>query len=194
MGPGAPQMAQYRSFSGGHQFVPPQATHMGGPVMIQGPAGNAFMGGPGMVSPAPQMIYPVGQPHFVPQGTGPPPVMPGSAGYPSPGRGAPMMMTQGSQQGQQMYGMSPGVQYGQPIYAQQPPGQMPNMRGYPAQAQQHFGTSPQMHQFGQPHRGAPSGGYNKNFQQQTGPHLPAPQAQIPTGPQTQPPSGGEEAK
>jgi len=106
-----------------------------------------------------------------------------------------MMITQGSQQGQQVYGMSPGVQYGQPIYAQQPPGQMPNMRSYPAHGQQHFGTSPQqMHQYGHPHRGAPSGGYNKNFQQQTSPHPPNPQAQIPTGPQAQPPSGGDEAK
>lgn len=122
MGPGGPQMGPYRSYSGGHQFVPQQSTGMGGPVMMPAPAGNGFMGPAGMVAPAPQMIYPGGQPHFVPQGNGPPP-MPGSAGYPSPGRSAPMMMNQGSQQGQSVYGMSPGMQYGQPIYAQQQPGQ-----------------------------------------------------------------------
>jgi hypothetical protein len=122
MGPGAPQMSQYRSYSGGHQFVPQQTTHMGGPVMIPAPAGNGFMGPAGMVSPAPQMIYPGGQPHFMPQGNIPPP-MPGSNGYPSPGRSAPMMMQQGSQPGQAVYGMSPGMPYGQPIYAPQQPGQ-----------------------------------------------------------------------
>jgi hypothetical protein len=122
MGPGGPQMPQYRSYSGNHQFVPQQASHMGGPVMIPAPAGNGFMGPGAMVPSAPQMIYPGGQPHFVPQGNGPPP-MPGANGYPSPGRTAPMMMNQGSQQGQSVYGMSPGIQYGQPIYGQQPPGQ-----------------------------------------------------------------------
>lgn len=122
MGPGAPQMSQYRSYSGGHQFIPQQATHMAGPVMIPAPAGTGFMGPAGMVSPAPQMIYPGGQPHFIPQGNVPPP-MPGSNGYPSPGRTAPMMMTQGSQPGQSAYSMSPGMPYGQPMYTQQQPGQ-----------------------------------------------------------------------
>jgi hypothetical protein len=121
MAPGGPQMAQYRSYSGGHQFLPQQAPHMAGPVMMPAPAANGFMAPGGIVSPAPQMMYPAGQPHFIPQGNGPPPI-PGSNGYPSPGRSAPMMMTQGSQPGQSVYGMSPGMQYGQPIYAQQQPG------------------------------------------------------------------------
>jgi len=120
MGPVAPQ--QYRSYSGPHQFVPQQAQHMGGPVMMPAPAGNGFMGPTAMVHPAPQMMYPTGQPQFIPQGSGPP-SMPGSNGYPSPGRTAPMMMQQGSQPGQSVYGMSPGMQYGQPIYAQQQPPQ-----------------------------------------------------------------------
>lgn len=120
MGPVAPQ--QYRSYSGPHQFVPQQAPHMGGPVMMPAPAGNGFMGPTAMVHPAPQMMYPNGQPQFVPQGSGPP-SMPGSNGHPSPGRTAPMMMQQGSQPGQSFYGMSPGMQYGQPIYAQQQPPQ-----------------------------------------------------------------------
>ncbi len=120
MGPVAPQ--QYRSYSGGHQFFPQQAPPMGGPVMMQAPAGNGFMGPAGMVHPAPQMMYPASQPQFIPQGNGPPP-MPGSNGYPSPSRNAPLMMQQGSQPGQAVYGMSPGMQYGQPIYAQQQPPQ-----------------------------------------------------------------------
>lgn len=124
MGPGgAPQMAQFRSYSGGHQFMPQQPTHMGAPVMIQGPAGS-FMGTPNLMAPGPPIMY---QPHFVPQANGPPAPMAGSNGYPSPGRAAPMMMPGGSQQGQQVYGMSPGMQYGQPIYAQQPPGQSKNL-------------------------------------------------------------------
>jgi hypothetical protein len=118
--PGAPPMQQYRSLSQSHQFMPQQA-HMGPPIMMQnGP--NAFMTSP----PVPQMMYPQGnQGHFMPPGNGHPPAMPGVNGYPSPGRSAPMMMSQGSQQGHQqpMYAMNPGMspspQYGTPIFAQQ---------------------------------------------------------------------------
>ncbi len=58
-------------------------------------------------------------------GPGPNPQMYGSpgqpaGGYPSPGRGAPMMMHQGSQQGQQPIYLPPG-QYAQPVYSQQAP-------------------------------------------------------------------------
>ena len=123
MGAGAPQMAQYRSYSGNQHFNPQQPTHMSTPVMIPGPPGNGFMPGPqGMVPSGPPMqMYPAGQGHFIPQNGHPPPMM--ANGYPSPSRGAPMMMNQGSQQGQPIYGMSPGMQYGQPVYAQQQPGQ-----------------------------------------------------------------------
>jgi hypothetical protein len=44
-----------------------------------------------------------------------------SSGFPSPGRAAPMMVHQGSQQGQQPMFM-PTNQYGQPMYAQQSAG------------------------------------------------------------------------
>ena len=127
--PGGPPMPQYRSLSQSHQFVPQQA-HMGPAIMMQNPA-NGFMTSQGM-APAPQMMYPQGGPgQFMPPGNGHPPTMPGVNGYPSPGRSAPMMMSQGSQQGHQqpMYGMSPGMSPGAaygtvtPIYAQQPPGQ-----------------------------------------------------------------------
>ena len=136
--PGAPPMQQYRSLSQSHQFIPQQA-HMGPPIMMQNPAGG-FMTSQGM-APAPQMMYPQGgQGHFMPPGNGHPPAMPVN-GYPSPGRNAaPIMMSQGSQQGHQqpMYGinpgmspgmnpgMSPGPQFGAvaPMFAQQQiPGQ-----------------------------------------------------------------------
>lgn len=107
MGPGNPN--QYRSFSNQPHYGPPQ----GQPMMMMQP-GFA----PGMV--APQMMYAGGPPHFMPPG-GPPQPAPGTNGYPSPGRpAAPAMAHQGSQQGQQMYGASPSVQYNQPAY---PPGQ-----------------------------------------------------------------------
>jgi hypothetical protein len=123
---GGPPMYPNRSLSGNHQFMP-QQTHMGPAIMMQNPT-TSFMTSQGM-APGPQMMYPPGQQgHFMPQGNGPP-IMPVN-GYPSPGRGAPMMMSQGSQQGHQqppMFGvnpgMSPGPQYGQPVYAQAPPNQ-----------------------------------------------------------------------
>jgi hypothetical protein len=126
MGPGAPQMGQYRSFSNNPQFMAQQSPHMSGQVMLQPP----FMAGPnGMVAPNGQVpVYP-GQAPYLPQGVAPPvpPAMAGSNGYPSPGRpAAPMMVSQGSQQGHGqpgMYGMSPSVQYQQPMYAPQQPGQ-----------------------------------------------------------------------
>ena len=114
MGPGTPQMNQFRSFSNNPQYMSPQQ----GPMVMQ----PHFMPGPqGMVG-GPQMMYPGGHPHFMPPG-GPPQPGPGANGYPSPGRpAAPMMAHQGSQQGHQMYGMSPSVQYSQPAYG---PGQQP---------------------------------------------------------------------
>jgi hypothetical protein len=126
---GAPPMQpQFRSLSQNHQFVP-QQTHMGGPMML--PNSNGYMATPGM---PPQMMY--GQGPFMQPGNGPP-AMPGVNGYPSPGRGAPMMINQGSQQGHQqpMYGMVPGMSPGPqfantgPIYAQQPPGQQSRFIG-----------------------------------------------------------------
>ncbi|RDA93006.1 hypothetical protein CP533_5499, partial [Ophiocordyceps camponoti-saundersi (nom. inval.)] len=106
-----PQMGQYRSFSNNPHYVPPQQGQMGGPVMMQ----PQFIPGPqGMVA-TPQMMYHGGHTQFMPP-SGPPQPVPGATGYPSPGRpAAPVMVHQGSQQGQ-MYGMSPNVQYNQPTY------------------------------------------------------------------------------
>lgn len=210
-----PQMMQYgnaspmqpfRSLSQSGQFMP-QQQHMAPAIMMQNPT-NGFIASPGM-APGPQLMYPHGgQGHFMPQQNGHPPPMPGVNGYPSPGRSAPMMMNQGSQQGHQvqppMYGgmtpgMSPGPQYGNPqqIYPQQPPGQVP-MRGYGGPNQ--FGTSPQqMHQYGPQHRNNshPNGNYtnnNKNFQPH-GQHPNGPSNnQIPNGPQARASEGSDESK
>ncbi|KAF8863624.1 hypothetical protein BDZ45DRAFT_106174 [Acephala macrosclerotiorum] len=199
--PGAPPMQpQYRSMSQNHQFMPQQGQM--GPIMMQNP-GPTFLTSQGM-APGPQMMYAQGGPGpFMPPGNGHPPQMPGVNGFPSPGRGAPMMMSQGSQQGHQqpMYGMNPGMspgpQFAAPIYTQQPPGQMP-MRNYGGGPNQ-FGTSPQqMHQFGpQQHRNNhPNGTYNnKNFQQPHVSHQNGPtNNQVPTGPQARTSEGNEEAK
>lgn len=188
-------MTQYRSLSQSHQFIP-QQTHMGPAIMMQNPT-NGFMTSQGM-APGPQMIYPPGaQGHFIPP-NGHPPAMPGANGYPSPGRTAPMMMSnQGSQQGHQqpIYGMSPGPQYGTPIYAQQQPNQIP-MRGYAPPNQ--FSTSPQqMHQYGPQHRNNhPNGNYNNNKNLQPHGQHPSgtPNNQIPTGPQARASEGSDEAK
>jgi hypothetical protein len=128
--PGAPPMQpQYRSLSQSHQFMPQQGPM--GPIMMPNPNGT-FMTSQGM-APGPQMMFQGNQGPFMAPNNGHPPQMPGVNGFPSPGRtAAPMMMSQGSQQGHQqqpMYGMNPGMspgpQYGNvaPIYAQQPPGQ-----------------------------------------------------------------------
>jgi hypothetical protein len=127
----APQMGQFRSFSHNPQFMPQQPHHMAAPMMVQ----QGFIPGPnGMVAAGP--MYPAAQPHFIPAGGVPPQPVPGSNGFPSPGRpAAPMMVHQGSHQGthqgQQaaVYGMSPGMPYQQPAYTpQQPQGKFSGQR------------------------------------------------------------------
>lgn len=123
MGPGTPQMGQYRSFSNNPQYMSPQQGQLGAPMMMQ----PGYMPGPQGMVPGPQMMYP-GGPQFMPP-SGPQPV-PGANGYPSPGRPtAPMMVHQGSQQGQPMYGMSPNIQYNQPVFTPGQPGN-PSMSRY----------------------------------------------------------------
>ncbi|KAH8678146.1 hypothetical protein BX600DRAFT_507113 [Xylariales sp. PMI_506] len=183
--PAAPQQMGghfNRSFSNNPQYLPQQQVPMGTPMIMQ----PHFMTPQGM--PGGQMqMYP-GGPQFIPGASAPQP-MPGANGYPSPsGRpAAPMMVHQGSQQGRNLYGMSPGMQ---PVFPQQP-GQV-NMGGY--NPQQQFGTSPQqMHQYPQQPR---NGNHNfKNYQGHNQPHQ-TPQAahQVPTGPQGRTPETSEETK
>ncbi|KAL2265758.1 hypothetical protein VTJ83DRAFT_6858 [Remersonia thermophila] len=127
----APPMGQFRSFSHNPPFMPQQPHHMGAPMMVQ----QGFMAPNGMVAAGP--MYPGTQPHFLPAGAVPPQPVPGSNGFPSPGRpAAPMMVHQGSHQGthggqqqQAVYGMSPAVPYQQPAYTpQQPQGKFSGQR------------------------------------------------------------------
>jgi hypothetical protein len=121
---GAPQPAHMRQYPGAPQFVNPQ-NGMGAPMMVQQPSSGPYMGVPqGMVTPYnPQMqMYSPSPAHAYPQHAALPPQP--HSGYPSPSRGAPMMMHQSSQPGQPpqpVMFMSP-AQHGQPMYAPQQPG------------------------------------------------------------------------
>jgi hypothetical protein len=127
MGPGGPQMGQYRSFSGNPQLVP-HPGQGGAPMMAHNPSNGPYMGVPqGMAMFSGQQV-----PLYAPGGQGPyhsggpQAAPPGSHGYPSPGRGAPMMMHQGSQQGHQppqivMYNVGP-AQHQQQMYPSHQPG------------------------------------------------------------------------
>ncbi|KAI1492869.1 hypothetical protein F5X96DRAFT_677500 [Biscogniauxia mediterranea] len=189
MAPGAPQLGQFnRSLSNNPQYMPQQPGAMGGPMMIQPP----FMTPQGMVA-GPQMhMYPGGQ-AFMPPGATPQP-MPGTNGYPSPGGrpAAPMMVPQGSQQGQPMFAQSPSMQYQQPFAPQ--PGQL-NMRAYSNAGPQQFGTSPQQihHYGGPPHRNG-SNNFNKNYQGHNQHHGSQGGHAVPTGPQGRASDGPDEAK
>jgi len=94
---GGPQPAHMRQYQGGPQFMNPQA--MGAPMMMQQASNGPYMGVPQGMSPyTPQMqMYSPSPAHAYPQHV--PPPQPHS-GYPSPSRGAPMMMHQNSQSGQ----------------------------------------------------------------------------------------------
>ncbi|CAF3549237.1 unnamed protein product [Fusarium graminearum] len=187
MGPGTPQMNQYRNFSNNHQYMTPQQGQMGGPMMMP----QQFMPGPQGMVPGPQMMYPGGHPQFMPP-SGPQPV-PGVNGYPSPGRpAAPMMAHQGSQQGQPMYGMSPNVQYNQPVFN---PGQQggPMRGGYGSPGPQHFGTSPQQgHQYGGQHRSGSN--YNKGYANQGAHQTPQANHAVPAANPARPSEASDEAK
>ncbi|KAL8814467.1 MAG: hypothetical protein Q9223_006310 [Gallowayella weberi] len=184
--PNGPQAAQFgRPFQGGPPMMPAHGAPLAAPMMVQQSSQGGYMGPPhGMAVPFnPQMpMYAPGQPAGY---NGPPP----PSNFPSPGRGAPMMMQQGSHQGQpsQVF-MNPG-QYGQPVYAQQPPSNMMPMRGY-GSPQPHYSQSPQSqyHYPHQPSRTA-SGGYGAQHQQGSHQHMPA---QPP--PPAAPMDGGEEMK
>ncbi len=213
--PGTPQMNQYRNFN--PQYLPQQSGPMGVPMMPPQP----FVAGPSNMMPGgPQMsMFQPGHGQYMTAAAGTPSQpMPGSNGYPSPGRpAATMMAQQGSQQGQPMYGVSPSMQYQQPVFTPQHPGQSKSrslllllvelrvltvgisvpMRGYSNPGPGQYGTSPQqMHQFGPQHRSG-SNSYNKNFQGHNHQQHQGPQGghAAATGPQSRAaPDGPEEAK
>ncbi|KAL8674929.1 MAG: hypothetical protein Q9168_000632 [Polycauliona sp. 1 TL-2023] len=185
--PNGHQPAQMsRQFQGGPHMMPAQGPQLGAPMMVQQSSQGSYMGPPhGMpVHFNPQMhMYPPGQPAGFNGPTQP-------NNFPSPGRGAPMMMHQGSHQGQQhsQAFINPG-QYGQPIYAQQPPPNMMPMRGY-GSPQPHYSQSPQppYHHPQQPSR-APSSSYSTQPPQ--GPHQHIP---VQAPPPTAVTDGGEDMK
>ncbi|KAH6990625.1 hypothetical protein BKA56DRAFT_475158 [Ilyonectria sp. MPI-CAGE-AT-0026] len=187
MGPGTPQMGQFRSFSNNPQYMSPQQGQMGPQMMMQ----PQFMPPQGMV-PGPQMMYPGSHPQFMPSGPQP---VPGANGYPSPGRpSAPMMVHQGSQQGQPIYGMSPNVQYNQPVFTQGQ-GPMTNVRGYGSPGPQHFGTSPQQgHHYGQQQHRSGSNSYNKGYGGQGQHQTPQTNHAVPAVSQGRTTEGSDEAK
>ena len=109
--------AAFRPYPGGSPMVS-QGAHLAAPMMVQQQSNGGIMGIPQPMGIAfnPQLaMYPSGHPQAYPAPHQPP------NGYPSPGRAAPMMMHQGSHQGQHHPGYAPPNQYGQPIYAQQQP-------------------------------------------------------------------------
>ncbi|KAL8711363.1 MAG: hypothetical protein Q9220_004260 [cf. Caloplaca sp. 1 TL-2023] len=187
MAPSGPQPPHFgRQFQNGPQMMPAQGTPLTAPMMVQQSSQGGYMGPPhGMALPFnPQMpMYPPGQ-----QAGYNGPSQP-SNHFPSPSRGAPMMMHQGSHQGQhQPVFMSPG-QYPQPVYAQQQPSHMVPIRGY-GSPQPHYNQSPQP-QYHYPHQPsrAPSGSYGVQPPQGPHQHMPA-QPPPPNGPV----DGGEEMK
>lgn len=173
-----PQMAQLRQFPGGPQFVAQHAGHISAPMMAHSPSGGPLMGIPqGIASPYNHhmQMYTPNPMHAYPHHAGPPAPQPGSNSFPSPGRAAPMMIHQGSQQGQpahqmMMFGMSPGQQ-SQHLYVPQQPGQGTftsynhsgmfdsgvegpvSRAGYMPPQQPHFGVVPHGHHIPAHHRG-----------------------------------------
>ncbi|KAK2760843.1 hypothetical protein FQN54_002082 [Arachnomyces sp. PD_36] len=187
-GQGGPQPNHGRHYPGGPQFVNPQ-NGMGAPMMVQNPSSGPYMGVPqGMAAPYnPQMqMYSPNPGHAYPQHTGPPPQP--HSGYPSPSRGAPMMMHQGSQQGQPpqpVMFMNPPGQAG---YGQQQPNHMRG--GYPPQPP-HFSSSPHQSHHYPPHQHrAASNNYNQ-MPQMPPPHMPP---QPPAVAPAHPPESTDEAK
>ena len=112
MNPGGPQPSQFRHYPHSPQYIPVAGQPLAAPMMVQqGSQGSYVPHG----TPVGVPVYATGNSY----GTSQP-----NNGFPSPGRNAPMMMSQGSFQGQgsQLHGA--GSQYGQQqYYSPQPPPQ-----------------------------------------------------------------------
>ncbi|CAI7579023.1 unnamed protein product [Penicillium viridicatum] len=147
---GSPQAGHMRPFQGGGpQFV------NGAPMMAQQASNGPYMGVPqGMTPYNGQMpMYSPNPGHAYPQHAPQP-----HSGYPSPSRGAPMMMHQNSQSGQPPQSIM--FMPGQPGYPQQSGHMPPNRGNYPQQP--HFSSSPhQSHHFPPNQHRTPSNGFNQ---------------------------------
>ncbi|KAI9886875.1 MAG: hypothetical protein M1823_001311 [Watsoniomyces obsoletus] len=160
--PGGPQMTPLRQYP--PHFVPPHGVHVA-PMMTHSPSGGHMAGLPhGMGAPygPPMPVYSPNPGQYLHHHGGPPPPPGGSTGYPSPGRGAPMMIHQGSQGGHpshpmMMLGLSPGGP-GQHLLVSHPPGHGPPPRGggyLPPPPPPHYGAATHAHQGGGHPRGGP---------------------------------------
>ncbi|KAK9850823.1 hypothetical protein MYU51_011389 [Penicillium brevicompactum] len=149
---GGAQPNHMRHYQGGPQFVNPQ-NGMGAPMMAQQHSNGPYMAVPQGMTPynAQMPMYSPSPGHAYPHVPAPQP----HSGYPSPSRGAPMMMHQNSQSGQ-----PPMFMPGQPGYPQQS-GHMPPNRGN-FQQQPQFSSSPhQPHHFPPNQHRTPSNGFNQ---------------------------------
>lgn len=117
VGAGGAQAANYRGFSAGQPVMTPHGPHLAAPMMMQQSSAGGYVNMPQPMNMPfnPSMAMYPGQ---APPPYGVPPQPP--SGYPSPARGAPMMMHQTSHQGQHQPVFLP-PQYGQPVYAQHAP-------------------------------------------------------------------------
>lgn len=113
MAPGAAQHQSFRQFPGAPAFPHSPGQQFAAPMMVHNSSQGHYMGPQTMPGPPMHMFTPGPAPPYGGQSQPP-------SGYPSPGRGTPMMH-QGSYQGQNPQMYMNGQQYGTPVYAQQPP-------------------------------------------------------------------------
>ena len=114
MAPSGPQTPNFRQYPSGPQYMPSPGQQLAAPMMVQQGSQGSYISPQGMGVPHVPMYGPA------PTASYGAPSQPPS-GYPSPGRGAPMMMHQGSYQGQNPPMHPVNGQYPQPYYAQQQP-------------------------------------------------------------------------
>lgn len=113
MAPNVAQHPNFRQFPGAPTYPHSPGQQFAAPMMVHNSSQGHYMGPQPMPGP-PMHMYAQGQIQAYGGQSQPP------SGYPSPGRGTPMMH-QGSYQGQNPQVFMNGPQYGTPVYAQHPP-------------------------------------------------------------------------
>lgn len=112
MNPGGPQPPQFRQYPHGPQYLPVAGQPLAAPMMVQQSSQGSYVPHGTPVNAVP--VYATGAAYGTPQANN---------GFPSPGRNAPMMMSQGSFQGQNSQVHGAGSHYNQQFYSPQPPPQ-----------------------------------------------------------------------
>ena len=111
MNSGGPQPPHFRQFTNGPHYMTVPGQQLNAPLMVQQGSQGPYLPPSGPVAHVP--VYAAGgMPSYGPSQP--------TSGYPSPGRGAPMMMHQGSYQGQNPPVVH-GQHYVQPFYSPQAP-------------------------------------------------------------------------